>query len=115
MNPKHTRAKINRARAKWVVYSAGHMARQIGAPLAHLRRRRPIRPFTFHADSLRTGPGKPFPANPHAILNRFLAGKNIIKAAFVRRNDDRTRRIAAMLSLIHISEPTRRTPISYAV
>ena len=72
------------------------MTRQVGAALEHLRRRRPIRPFAFHRDGLRAGPGKPFPANADAIADRFASGENIIETALARRNDDRARLIAAV-------------------
>src|ERR1700716_1172928 len=43
-------AEIERARAHWIAGAAGHEARQIGLPLDHPRRRRPIRPFRLARD-----------------------------------------------------------------
>src|SRR5665647_2678172 len=84
--------------------------------------------------SLRRNPENTrFACDPAVVLATFftirvLATTNVARFALdisLRRNPENTRFVrptgivacmqAAFLSLIHISEPTRRTPISYAV
>jgi hypothetical protein len=74
------------------------MARQVGAALEHLRRRRPIRPFAFHRDRFRAGPGKAVPADTDAVLDRLLTGQDIIQAPLGCRDNNCPRLVAAVPS-----------------
>src|SRR5450631_3239780 len=72
-------------------------AGQIGAPAAHLGGRCPRRPFALHRDFCGAGPFKTGAADAYAIFNRLVSRQNKIKTAFFRRDDNRSRRVGAIV------------------
>src|SRR5262249_6554766 len=61
---------------------------QIRPALEHLRRRRPIRPFTLARDLTDAGPGEAGPANPDAIADRSSVVLDQIEQALIGVDDD---------------------------
>src|SRR5271156_2944895 len=53
--------EIHRARPERIVDTPLHVTREVRAALQHLRRRRPVRPFSLVADARDAGPGETWP------------------------------------------------------
>src|SRR5262249_50937877 len=62
--------QIHRARSERIFRSALHVARQIGPPREHLRRRRPIGPLALCGDRLDAGPGEAGTTYADAVTQR---------------------------------------------
>src|SRR5680860_381498 len=116
-----------------IVYANEAYARILGVPVAKVlgRKLNKIEPEAAAIKVLRTGKasnggdylkslgidvvGSTFPLfNGASIIGCVSTFKNITEVVELNRELQQTKGVAD-LSLIHISEPTRRTPISYAV
>src|SRR4051812_30786784 len=90
-------AKIHRARAKRIVRTARHMARQVGAALEHFGRRHPVRPLRLPRDALDARPGEPGTADADAIADRLAVLLHQIEKAVWRIDDDRAGGMRALV------------------
>src|SRR5258705_13142924 len=79
VNAIKRRAEIHGARAKRVVDAARHVARQVGPPRQHLRRRGPARPFLFRGDAVDAGPAKAVAADTDAVAKRLALRQDEVK------------------------------------
>src|SRR5438045_1802189 len=62
-----------------IVDAAVHVARQVGTPCQHLRRRRPTRPFLFRRDTVGSAPAETVAADPDAVAQRLAIGQDEVK------------------------------------
>src|SRR5258707_4673878 len=82
VNAIKRRAEIHGAGAERGVEAACHMARQVGPPRQHLRRRGPARPFLFRGDAVDAGPAKAIAADTDAVAKRLALRQDEVKPPF---------------------------------
>src|SRR4029450_589821 len=95
MDGVERRAEIHRARAERIVLAALHVARQVGSPPQHLRRRSPIRPFPLRADLLPAGPAEAVAADADAVAHGLTVAEDQIQAALGGVDVDAARLVVA--------------------
>jgi hypothetical protein len=76
-------------------FPAPRATRQIRTAAQHLGGRRPGRPFAFHRNPPCAAPFESGAAD--SIFDRLIPRKDVIKTAFLRRNDNRAGRITAII------------------
>src|SRR6266478_8537513 len=79
VNAIKRRAEIHGAGAERIVDAARHMARQVGPPRQHLRRRGPARPFLFRGDAVDAGPAKAVAADTDPVAKRLALRQDEVK------------------------------------
>src|SRR5258708_1334042 len=79
VNAIKRRAQIHGAGAERVVEAACHVARQIGPPRQHLRRRGPARPFLFRRDAVGAAPAKAVAADTDAVAKSLALRQDEVK------------------------------------
>src|SRR6185437_13696798 len=96
VNPIERRAQIDGAGAQRVIDAARHVARQVGPPRQHLRRRCPARPFLLGGDAVDAAPAKTVAADADAVAQRLAVGQHQIKPPLGGVHHNGARRVVAV-------------------
>ena len=88
MNPIERAGKVHGARAERIVGSPLHMAGKVRPAPQHLWRWRPIGPFSLVADMGDAGPGKSWPSDADAVLERLMIRQDEGESTLPGADDD---------------------------
>src|SRR6185312_3670423 len=95
VNAVEGRTEIERTRPERVLDTAGHVAGQVGPASAHLRGRRPARPFALGADAVHAAPAEAVAPDADAVAQGRAARLHEVEPPLGGVDDNRARRVIA--------------------